>query len=44
MLSNYRTIKPFPLTLEASLEADWAWEQTAGEHLGLMNVRKERLQ
>jgi hypothetical protein len=41
MSPNYRTIKAFPLGIEASFEADCLWKETAGERPRVRDVRKE---
>jgi hypothetical protein len=41
MSPNYRTIKAFPLSIEASFEADGLWKETAGEHPRVRDEWKE---
>jgi hypothetical protein len=41
MSPNYRTIKPFPLSTQASFEADGLWAETAGEDLRVRDEWKE---
>jgi hypothetical protein len=41
MHPNYRTIKAFPLTIEASIEADWLWKESAGECRRVIDEWKE---
>jgi hypothetical protein len=41
MSHNYRTIKAFPLSIEASIEADCLWKETAGECPGVRDEWKE---
>jgi hypothetical protein len=41
MSPNYRTIKPFPLGIEASFEADCLWKETAGEGPRVRDEGKE---
>jgi hypothetical protein len=38
---NYRTIKPFPLSIKASIEADGLWKETAGESPRVRDEWKE---
>jgi hypothetical protein len=41
MSPNYRTIKAFPLSIEASIEADCLWKEAAGEGPRVIDERKE---
>jgi hypothetical protein len=40
MSLNYRTIKAFPLSTQASFEADYLWKETAGEYPRVREKRK----
>jgi hypothetical protein len=40
MSPNYRTIKAFPLSTQASFEADCLWKETAGEYPRVREKRK----
>jgi hypothetical protein len=40
MSPNYRTIKAFPLSTQASFEADYLWKETAGEYPRVREKRK----
>jgi len=41
MSPNYRTIKAFPLSIQASIEADDLWKETAGENPRARDEGKE---
>jgi hypothetical protein len=41
MSSFYRTIKAFPLSIQASFEADYLWKETAGEDPRVIDEWKE---